>query len=199
MATPFERLMNTIRPHLPGAVEDAILQELFTACNEFFVWSGAWQDDLEFTINSGETVGEIMPYVGRIERLVGVLRDDMPIRGATLGRPDISGVVPIHLRHASDGGDYVARVVLTVSDPTTRDAFPIVPGEIVTRYTQDLIHGVLSRMMSQPSKPYTNLTLAQYHLTKFKGGCSRARNALRTGNTEGSQAWAFPQTFNRRK
>ena len=31
MATPFDRLITTIRPHLPGAVDEAIRQELFVS------------------------------------------------------------------------------------------------------------------------------------------------------------------------
>lgn len=202
MATPFDRLMTTIRPHLPGALDDAIRQELFLTCDEFFKKSDVWRERIEFTVATGSREGEIMPFAGRIERLMGVvtLPDNYPVRGAVLGQLDISGAAPVYLRHGDNtGGDYEAVVSLTVADPVTRDAYPIVPGEIVTRYTSELIHGILARMMAQPSKPYTNLSLAQFHLLRFRGGTSRAKNEMKTGNTQGSQAWAYPQTFNRRK
>lgn len=201
MATPFDRLMDTIRPHLPGAIDEAVRQELFITCADFFRRSGAWQEDIEFTVAPGDSEGEVMPFAGRIERLISVrqLPDGRPIRGARLGPLDVSGVAPLYLPYpAGSNGDYEARVVVTVADPTTRDAYPIVPGELVTRYTEELIHGILARMMAQPSKPYTNVALARVHLVSFRGGISRANNAIRTGNTEGSQAWAYPQTFNRR-
>lgn len=200
MASPFDRLMTTIRPHLPGAIDEAIRQELFFTCTEFFRLSNTWQERLDLRLPANSREGEIMPYAGRIERLLHV--EDLDggyVRGAVMAQPDISGAAMITMPYHNEAArDFVAVVAMTVADPVNRDAYPIVPGEIVSRYTEELISGILSRMMAQPAKPYTNLTLAQYHLLKFKGGAARAKNAMKTGHTEGSQAWSFPQTFNRR-
>lgn len=207
MASPFDRLMDTIRPHLPGAIEDAVRQELFLTCADFLKRSDVWQERIKFSVKLGDREGEIMPTAGRIERLLSVEEVNegdggrpRHIRGVFLGPLDLSNVAPIILPfEASEPSTFVAIVTLTVSDPTTRDAYPIIPSEIVGRYTEDLIHGILARMMSQPNKPYTNLSLAQFHNLKFRGGTSRAKNEAKTGYTAGSQVWTFPQTFNRRK
>lgn len=199
MASPFDRLMNTIRPHLPGALDDAIRQELFMACDEFFKLSDVWQEDLEFEAKNNSDHGEIMPFVGRIERLLAVYDEGTPIRGCTMTIPDISGVATVQLPRGVTGGNYLATVSLTVSDPVSRDAFPIVPGELVVRYTEDLMYGILSRMMAQPSKTYSNISMARLYLMKFRSGASRAKNAMNTGNTRESQAWVFPRSFIRRK
>lgn len=191
MATPFDRLMTTIRPHLPGAIDEAIRQELFMACLEFFKTSDAWREALDFTLAPGENTAEVYPFTGRINRLLAVLDDGRGIRGATMATPPVI-VMPFP---ANTSVTYQAVVGLTVSDPLTRDAYPIVPYELVERYTEELMHGILSRMMAQPSKPYTNTALAQFYILKFKGGMSRAKNAANTGNAFGSQAWAFPQSF----
>lgn len=197
MATPFDRLMDTIRPHLPGSVDLAIKQELFPTCHEFFRRSDAWRECIDFTLKAGKNTAEVTPYTGRIERLVYVLEGDRQVGGVSM--PDtINGVVLFPFA-ASDDTPYTAVVALTVSDPVARDAFPIVPYNLVTQYWEELMHGILARMMAQPSKPYTNPPMAQFYMTKFNGGISRAKNAVNTGNTYRSQNWAFPQTFNRRK
>lgn len=192
MAKAFERLMTTIRPHLPGAIDEAILQELFMTCQDYFKTSMAWQETLEFVVMAGQDRGEVMPFAGKIDLLVGVLnKDDRPVLGAFM--PD-RGTIAIRHR-ANVNENYKAVVTLTVTDPVDKNAYPIVPTHVVEEATEDLIHGILSRMMSQPSKPYTNLMLAQFHAVKFRGGAARARNAVRTGSVFGGQSWAFPQQF----
>lgn len=191
MATPFDRLMNTIRPHLPGAIDDAIRQELFMVCREFFAKSSAWRETLEFTPEAGEKEAFVMPFAGKIERLISVEIGGRDVRGATFLPPD-TVVMPFE----GDGSkEYNATFAMTVSDPITRDAYPIAPDYLVERYTQTLIHGILMNMMAQPSKPYTNPAMAQFHMRKFNGGWQRALNDTKTGNTVGSQRWRFPRTF----
>jgi hypothetical protein len=192
MATPFDRLMTTIRPHLPGAIDEAIRQELFMMCTEFFKISDTWREDIDVTLQPNKTEVDIMPFAGRIERLLYVTQDGRGVKGVTM--PDLQ---TLRFPFPSEtGGNYVATVSLTVSDPITRDAYPIVPYEIVQRYNEEMMHGILARMMAQPSKPYTNLQMASFYMRKFKGGASRAKNAANTGNTKNSQAWSYPQTFN---
>ena len=181
-------------------MDEAIRQELFFVCEEFFTRSDVWTEEQEFTVQAGTKFGEIMPFSGRIVRLLGVEHDDRPVRGVILGDIDATGIATVIMPHEETHlHNYRARVSLTVSDPTTRDAYPIVPAAIVTQYTTGLMHGVLGRMMMQPSKPYSNMGLAQVHTVKFRGEASRAKNEAKIGKTAGSQAWAFPQTHNRRK
>lgn len=192
MATPFDRLMTTIRPHLPGAMDEAIRQELFMVCLDFFKRSNAWQEPLEFTLLGGQSSADIMPFAGRIQRLMYVTTEDLRgIRGASM--PVIGTVLLPY--EANTATKYIATVALTVTDPVTRDAYPIIPYEVVQRWTEEFIDGILSRMMAQPAKPYTNLAMAQFYSSKFRGGAARAKNEVNTGNTYGSQKWAYPQTF----
>lgn len=192
MSSPFDRLMNTIRPHLPGSVDQAIKQELYFACLDFFKRSEAWRENIDFVLPADRVLVDVMPFAGRIERLNYVRDfDEYPVRGAYMETPG-----EIRFRTPFDRNkSMTANVTLVVTDPTTRDAFPIVPGPIVERYTEELMHGVLARMMAQPSKPYTNVGLAQFHLQQFRGGANRARNAVNKGHTLGSQNWHFPQSF----
>lgn len=191
MSTPFKRLMDTIRPHLPGAIDDAIRQELYMVCLDFFKRSNVWREDIEFTLRTGKRTAYIMPMAGKIERLLHVTKDGYPIRGAYLQGPE---EIQLPFESSSDT-KYVATVVLRVADPVSRDAYPIVPYEIVERYTEELMHGILARMLSQQSKPYTNLSLAQFHLQQFRGGISRARMGRDTGDTMNSSNWVFPRSF----
>lgn len=197
MATPFDRLMETIRPHLPGAIDVAIKQELFSVCEDFFEKTNVWKETLDFTLPANTLEVEIMPYTGRLIRLISVTKDNIPIRGVTLTDP-VQGVL-LFPNTNPEAGDYVSVVALTVSDPISRDAFPIVPTDIMTRFWRTIMEGTLANMMAQPSKPYSNPSLGAYHLSNYKGQLARARNVTKEGNTLNSQAWSFPQSFNRRR
>lgn len=197
MASPFDRLMTTIHPHLPGAMDLAIKQELFSVCQTFFEDSNVWREDIPFSLGVNDDSAEIMPYTGRIKRLLYVNNSDgFPVKGVTM--PDTEAGL-IQFPSTANADDYVATVALTVSDPASRDAFPIVPQPLVSKYWQVLMWGILANMMVQPSKPYTDVNRASFYLNKFNGGKARARNEANSGNTKNSQAWAYPQSFNRRK
>lgn len=197
MATPFDRLMETIRPHLPGAIDVAIKQELFSVCEDFFEKTNVWKETLDFILPANTLEVEIMPYTGRLIRLISVTKDNIPIRGVTL-TDTVQGVL-LFPNTNPEAGDYVSVVALTVSDPISRDAFPIVPTDIMTRFWRTIMEGTLANMMAQPSKPYSNPSLGAYHLSNYKGQLARARNVTKEGNTLNSQAWSFPQSFNRRR
>lgn len=192
MATPFDRLMMTIKPHLPGALESAIYLELFNVCHEFFDRSNVWQEAIEVTQKAGKKYIDILSSAGRINRLMGVTTlDKVPVRGAILLEPNL-----LRMPHeASYDTDLIVVVALTVSDPTSKEGLPVVPYDIVQRYTQELIHGICANMMIQPSKPYTNLALAGVHGVSFRSGAARAKIDNNIGNTYASQRWAYPQSF----
>lgn len=193
MASPFDRLMETVRQYLPGATDMSIKQNMFGVCQDFFQESNVWQESLDFTINAGEETAEVMPYTGKIERLLWVTKDGIPITSATM--PDTT-TGTILIPHA-EAGAYKAQVALNVSDPVSRDVFPIVPYPIVNDYWQVMMHGLIATMMAMPNKPYTNLGLAAIYQTKFQGATARARNTTKELNTYDAQTWRFPQSFNR--
>lgn len=189
MASPFDRLMMTIKPHLPGAMDEAIRVELFMVCREFFSDTNAWQDEIEFVLPYDATEAYLVPVAGKIVRLLWAHRDGSPVYGAFM-----DGTEKIILRRPDNAPEpYTAVVALTVTDPVARDMFPIVPHELVDQYTDPLINGILARMMAQPSKPYTNLQMASYYERKFRGDKGRAKNNANSGHTYRSQRWAFPR------
>jgi len=196
MATPFDRLMETVRPYLPGAIDTAMKQELFAVCEEFFTDSNTWQENVPFTIVQGSDTAELMPYTGKIERLNWVTDQN----GFSVNRCTITDIYNGIIRAPqANPGTYNAQLIMNVNDPISRDVFPIVPVGIVDRYWQTLMHGLISHMMVMPNKPYTSVQMAAVYNSKFMGGIARARNEANEMFTQNSQAWRFPQTFNRSK
>jgi len=196
MSNDLNRLMDNLRIRLPGAVDAAIQNELFATLDEFLQASNIWTEDVEFAVQAGQTTYEVMPSgVAAINRLMGVVdQNQLPV-AVTMATP--GEIVLVY--EPTTVGTYTAQLSLTISDPTTRDGYPVLPDWILGFYANDFMDGVLGRMMSQIAKPYTNERMAIYHMRRFGGATSRAKVAAQHRNIYRGQNWRFPQTFARRK
>jgi hypothetical protein len=205
MSNPdINRLMDNARVKLPGAIDDALRLELFSVLKEFFQESNIWEEDIPFEVavttlsrvtDPEAFTYEIVPTEGMITRLVNV-KD--------------SGGYPVHATMTTPGQivlttspnnaqTYTATVTKTVSDPVTRQGYPVFPNWVLQRYFNEILDGLLGAMMGQIAKPYSSPQMAKYHLGRFGRGISRAGNEASHGNIIGAQAWRFPQSFTRRR
>jgi hypothetical protein len=195
------RLMDHCRVRLPGALDAAIKQEMGAVFDEFLSDSGVWFEDIAFVANPTLDTYEqnpaaytypLNPTAGAIVRLSYVT--DLQGGGKQARMPTIPNLVLVW--PPSNPESYKARVVLT-NDAVDVDGYPIVPDWIVRRYATELLDGVLGRMMSQISKPYTSPANAMVHMRVFKSAVQKAKVDSRHEHLFGAQRWRFPQTFNR--
>lgn len=198
------RLMDNLRIKLPGALDSTIQLELFSALNDFFQQSSIWTENLTFVAqptsdtylqNPDAYTYEVVPTMGAIVRLMSVVDSNNFSQAASMDTPGY-----IVLAYApSTANTYTANVALTVTDPTTREGFPEFPAWILNKYGNEIMDGVLSRMMSQVAKPYSSPQMALFYGKKFQAGISRAYVESLHGNVYRGQNWRFPQTFARRR
>lgn len=200
------RLMDNIRIRLPGALDDTIRLELFAVLNDFFQGSNSWYEDIAFDVvptpltyaQDPEAFSyEVLPSQqgSSIVRLVGVWDAQAFQQNAVM--PDLGTVVIKTSPNAAQ--TYIARVILTVSDPVTREGYPVVPPWVFNKYGNDILDGVLGRMMAQIAKPYTSAQGALYHSRRFSQSVATAKVEAQHQNVYRGQSWRFPQAFNRRR
>jgi hypothetical protein len=199
------RLMDNARVKLPGALDATIQLELFSTLNEFFQSSDIWYEDIAFDVTATSasylenpdayTYQLLVQENGVINRLASVWDTGGFPKAATMAIP--SYVVLQYSPSTSD--TYTARVTKTVTDPTTRDGYPVFPDWIANKYGNDLLAGVLGRMMGQIAKPYSSPTLAAVYLRDFKQGINKARVEAMHGNVYRGQRWRFPQSFHSKR
>jgi hypothetical protein len=198
------RLMDHARIRLPGALDSAIQMELFSAMDEFFNKTNLWYEDIAFQVeptqdsrvtNPDAYDYDLIPDTGTITRLIGVVDSKgFPVR-ATM---PVIGCVRLTYS-PNETQTYTARVALTVADPVTRGGYPEFPDWVLARYGNDLLEGVLGRMMSQMAKPYSSAAGAQFHLRNFKSATAQAKVEAAHQNVYRAQNWRFPQTFGSRR
>jgi len=188
---------------LPGALDAALLLELFIVAEEFLRDTSAWKEILAFTalpsddlyiLNSAAYTFDLtLPTGSKCESLLGVYNvDQVPVKA----QMPVPGSIVLDVLPEAATGLY-AHVTLNVAEPADIDGLSVMPDWVMERHWPAMLDGVLSRMMSQMGKPYTNLQQGAFHARRFNGRKAQARVEAMRSNLYGAQAWTFPQSFNR--
>lgn len=182
---------------LVGASIGGIKAELYETLKEFFTDSNCWTEDILFTPKAGVTDYALAPREdGQIIRLIGVWdKLGIPVPAFMRNFGTIKLVNPSNVEGSSTTPptQWFARVVKTITLPTTKDATPIAPPWTLGVYSIQILDGVLGKMMSQQQKSYSNSTSAAYHLKRFRTAIQMARTAANRANNVGAQSWSYPR------
>ena len=181
---------------MPGAIDDAVRLEVFNALNDFFQDTNIWYEDIDIDVVAGQqTYDLISSGLSSIVRLLGVV--DAAERPVT-AYMDTPGELQLRDNPITPT-TYTARVSLTINDPLDREGNPVFPMWVLNKYQNDIIDGVLGRMMDHPAKPYSNPKQSLIHARKFRLAIAFARQEINRRNVYRAQRWQFPQSFTGRK
>lgn len=193
------RLINNAITRLPGVTTDVLQLELFNVMNDLFKGSNIWNEDIEITVPGNDPAGTVYLLApqqpANIDKLLWVFtkpQDASMSRGSAVAAAmSVPGELTLRLQPSSEV-TYIATVALTVNDPTDRNGFVQFPAWVIQKYGGIILDGLLSKVMTQPNKPYTNLQMSIFHARKFSGGVAQARVEWTRNNTYRQQAWRFP-------
>lgn len=198
------RLIDNARMNLPGALDTSIKFEFFTLMNEFFQTTSCWLEDLSVDVqptsqtyleNPDAYKYDLIPDGGAIFRLMYCQNTQGMQQKVTM--PEVGTMI---LQYAPSTADtYIVTVAKTVTDPTTREGYPEFPAWVLNKYGNEILDGLLGRMMTQVAKPYSSPNMATLRTKNFQQGMARARVETLHGNVYRAQNWRFPQTFARRR
>jgi hypothetical protein len=201
-AADITRLMNNARMRLTGATDGVLQQELFSVMDDFFKKSNVWNEDIEIEVPGGDPANTVYQLASsapaQIDKLLWVFQkpDQTSIgRGSgVMAYMSTPGELTLRTQPSSDV-TYIVTVALTVTDPADRSGYVQFPAWVLAKYREAILDGLLGRMMTQPSKPYTNSQMAVFHMRKFLQAAASARVEWTRNNTYRAQAWAFPGGF----
>jgi hypothetical protein len=182
--------------HVPGSIQSGQQAELFATIRDFFQFTNVWQEDLSVTVSASSLVYTLTVSSRKaINRLMNLYAsgdvDKRWVWPATMQTPGT-----LMLSQALSGAGtraWVATVSLYSVDPVDSDGNAVFPSWILDKYFDVLFSGMISRMMSQPSKPWSNTQLAVFHGRKYLAGRARCRSEVERMNTFNAQAWQYPQ------
>lgn len=190
----WDQLITQATVKLVGVSDKGLKAEAYDVLSEFFNDSSCWTQTV--TVNAIPTTRTYPLQVneGQIIRLVGVFDGEGYLRPAIM--PNIGELLLANAPNTAE--TYYAEVVTNVSLPAARDQVPIAPDWVLPIWHVGILDGLLGKMMAQPSKSYANATMGAYHLKRFRDAIARARISKLRANTNGTQAWRYPQTFRTR-
>ena len=189
------RIINNAKIHLPGTIEAGVLYELYNVLDEFLSSSDVWTEDIHFDAMPGVADYNIVPVTGRIVHLI-LLRyaDASPEFGTVPAFMPEPGWLQ-WMRAPDEAKECVVKVSLTVLDPVTKAGWPQCPQWILEQYHGTLSSGLIYKMASQPSKPWTNEELVVLHGQKFRNEIGHAKVDYLHQHVRGAQRWTYPQAF----
>ena len=194
MSSEYQRFYDDARPHVPGVIQTTMQAELFGAFREFFQRSNAWQEDITVAITANNLTYPLTVTSGKmIYRLINLYNStDIEKRWVWPAQMNTPGVLQLN-RVPTEPHTWVATVSLYPVDTLDTDGNPVaVPQVFLSQYFEQLKSGLLSNLMMQPNKPYTNMQLATYHKRVFNNGWQQAIIDRTRANTYGTQAWGYP-------
>lgn len=186
-----ERLMREVQVELIGASELHIKAKLFDILTEFYYDSGSWQETISVPVVAGTQLYDITPVEGQILRLVVVTDAGGYFQSALM--PCVGQLVLKYIPNVSQ--TFTATVAKSVVAPVAKDGWPIAHEQTLREFYLAIKEGMLGNLMNEKNKSYSDSKGALYHLTKFRKGITDARIATLRANTNGAQAWRFPQAF----
>jgi hypothetical protein len=200
----FDRFMGQVRTKLAGSSDAGIKAELFEVLDEFCDDTTAWQEQIALNVLAGtpsvpNTVYDLVPQQGgTIIRLIAVFDPNLiPVPAfMPTGAQNNLEVGQLNLVNPVNTAQTMTVIVgKTVVLPTQKDEVPDFDQTLFRRYMRVMIDGVLGKMMGHANKTYSNASGSTYHLVKFNDGKAMARIQTQRQNTQGAQAWSYPQQF----
>lgn len=195
--------LKDILPRTPGIVRAVARRELINAAREFYRQSGAWREVLENTyfddgdyqytvvpsnseseviqVTSVEVNGSLLTAV--TERPVGDRQDGTPTQWFPTGLNTLE-IWPTPEQYDDE---VRIRVILIPTESATT-----FPDAAYAKYYEALLDGVLGKLYGHPAKPYSNPSLAEYHLRRFRNAIGEAVAEQKGGGFAG-QNWQFPK------
>ena len=195
--------LKDVLPRTPGVVRSVARREFNLAAREFYKDSGAWREVIEsvywddgtyqFTVPAPYAYAEVNQIVqvevngsaltAKSERPVGDRQDGTPTLWFPTG-PDTMEVWPTPEMYED-----TLRVRVALIPTVDATEFPNVS---LAKHYEALLDGVLGRLYAHPAKPYSNPTLGEYHLRRFRNAIGVAAAEFKQGGFAG-QNWTYPR------
>lgn len=203
MSVALTNWLKDLLPHTPGIVRAVAKREVIKAAREFFRDSTAWREVVQSAYfadgayaltavpqNADAEVLRVLsveangtPLTLKSERPTGERQDGTPTNWYPTG-PDTFEVWPTPDQYDDE---ILVRVVLIPTDTATT-----LPDIASRSYFDGILDGALGRVYGHPAKPYSNPTLAEYHLRRFRNAIAKAKGEVQQGGAAG-QNWVYPK------
>jgi hypothetical protein len=186
---PITRLFTNARVHLPGVLDAAMKLELYNVLDDFLQRTNFWQEEIDYVTVAGQQEYTLVPTEdGQAIALLNNVNEQGGGVAATM-----SGLTVVRLAtEPSESGQTLTATVSFTVNQTDGDDIPVYPDDLLEKYGQTILHGLVGNVMAQPAKPYSNQQLSVFNIRKYNGGVANAYAEVKHQNIHGGQRWRFP-------
>lgn len=197
-----ERLKDTLMVRLPGAGEHAIDLEMANAAHEFFLESGAWHELVFANMVADRTHYELWPESGSVGYICDLSIDGRmyrPVTANALMRRRWNGAFQVLTEFGSMDLEPAPTetkpkaIAANVTVVPNAGGYCDIPPDLVNHYYEALLDTALGKLYSHTNKPYSNATLALFHIARYRAHLARARRIVAGGNVRAGGPWVYPQ------
>lgn len=183
-----KQLLAAVNINAPAASDAGIKVELFEVLTEFFKESSCWTEQIALTSVVDITSYTLAPVNGgQIIELAGVVdNNSFPVAASMASPPAIV------LRDTPTSAQALTVTVIENVLVPSSGLIPQAPDWLLPKYHSTIRDGILSKLLAQPEKPYTDNKRAAYYEVRFRNGTAVARVDALHRNTVGMQSWQFP-------
>jgi len=196
-------LYDRARIQLVGASDAMIRSVMFEVFHEFFNDSSIWTETIPgllqpsvifYYLQPGNVQSPLDPEPeGHIIGFYGLVDYNHFPYGADMPEPPV-----MRLQFPQNNTLSVfATVIKNVTVPHDND-LPHIPHWVVSTFETHLLAGVIGKMQLQANRPYSDPKLGMMNYAMFRQGVNMARVRAMRRNTEGTNAWAYPQQYRMR-
>lgn len=191
-----DRLLQTVKVRVPGVIDGALNIELFNAVVEHQRKSNCWQYEASIPLTVDVAAYPIFPPAGSV--MVRVLQATCNDAPSPFGDFTVNYPTEITLATAptSVGDESPLKVLIAIAlaaeqveeEPSDWALEPW----MFERFFDAWLDGALSKLYAHPTKPYSNLKLADYHGRRFRSSMAAAKVEGQEGYAVNVRRWRFP-------
>jgi hypothetical protein len=199
-----ETWLRDLLPRTPGAVRKVVRREFILACREFFERSHAWRTRIgpknQREAKSRYVLSPLDAY-SNVVAVHAVYLKGTPLRKFRIRPSTASDETGSPYGYWLESPDIVQLFPTPTVDESRVLTFEValIPKQTVshlpriaqTHFYDALLDGALGRLYSHPAKPYSNPTLAQYHLQRFRAAIGSYAGLAKQGFA-GAPSWSYP-------
>lgn len=195
--------LKDLLPRTPGLVRKIAQRELLLAIREFYNRSAAWRVVIgPKNVVANKSRYNLSPYdaYANISRVFWVATGTSQLAPLS-SRPAGTTLTGTPYAFYNDSPDSIVlwpTPILAVPSSLTISVALVpkisvnhLPRIAATDHYDAILDGALGRILMHPAKPYSNLVLAKYHLSRFRAAIAGFKGEAIQGHN-GAQTWAFP-------
>lgn len=179
------RIFDNVQGVMPGVTTDMAALVIWNTIEDFFTRSAYKREHVYWELQPGEIEIQFDPYDPQRQWRVCWFLGFTGLQNPKFVPPglviDLTNPTPQNVRSGE--------ALLALKPDNIQVELPY---DVLTKYWEAIVSGVLHRLYMQPGKPYSDLNASQIHGRLYRSGVASARGDAQSWHLRDQASWQFP-------